>query len=106
MRHIFSRNVAVRDWGGTVVRVAGTCIDITERKAAEENLQILLRELQTALAEVKTLRGLIKICAQCKRVLTDEGSWEQFESYVRGHGDVEFSHGICPDCARKWAADV
>ena len=41
-----------------------------------------------------------------ERVLTDEGSWEQFESYVRGHGDVEFSHGICPDCARKWAADV
>lgn len=68
---------------------------------AETKQQALLRELQTALAEVKTLRGLIKICANCKRVLTDEGSWEQFESFVRGHSDVEFSHGICPDCARK-----
>jgi hypothetical protein len=72
---------------------------------AEQKQQALLHELQTALTEVKTLRGLIKICASCKRVLTDEGSWEQFESYVRGHSDVEFSHGICPDCARKWAAD-
>lgn len=72
---------------------------------AVENQEILLHELQTALAEVRTLRGLIKICAECKRVLTDEGSWEQFESYVRGHTDVEFSHGICPDCARKvWSA--
>jgi hypothetical protein len=69
---------------------------------AEENQQTLLRELQTALAEVKTLRGLIRICAHCKRVLSDEGSWEQLESYVRGHSDVEFSHGICPDCARAW----
>ena len=106
IRHLLGRNVVVADAAGTPVRLTGTSLDITERKAAEENLQILLRELQTALAEVKTLRGLIKICAQCKRVLTDEGSWEQFESYVRGHGDVEFSHGICPDCARKWAADV
>ncbi|HEV2749164.1 MAG TPA: PAS domain S-box protein [Gemmatimonadales bacterium] len=77
-------------------------LDITERKAAEANQQTLLRELQTALAEVKTLRGLIKICAHCKRVLTDEGSWEQFESYVRAHSGVEFSHGICPECARNW----
>jgi len=88
IRHLLGRNVVVADAAGTPVRLTGTSLDITERKAAEENLQILLRELQTALAEVKTLRGLIKICAQCKRVLTDEGSWEQFESYVRGHGDV------------------
>jgi hypothetical protein len=63
------------------------------------------RELQTALAEVKTLRGLLKICASCKRVLTDQGGWEQFESYVRGHSDVESSHGICPECAaRDWGS--
>jgi len=95
----------VTDAVGKAVRMAGTSVDITDRKIAEENQQTLLRELQTALAEVKTLQGLIKICATCKRVLTDQGGWEQFESYVRGHSDVEFSHGICPDCARKWAAD-
>jgi hypothetical protein len=85
--------------------LAGTALDITERKAAEESQQTLLQELQTALAEVKTLRGFMRICANCKRVLTEQGGWEQFESYVRSHSGVEFSHGICPDCARTWLAD-
>jgi hypothetical protein len=103
VRHVLSRGVVVTDTGGHPLRMAGTALDITERKAAEESQQILLRELQTALGEVKTLPGLIKICAHCKRVLTDQGGWEQFESYVRGHSDVEFSHGICPECAaREW----
>jgi PAS domain S-box-containing protein len=81
-------------------------LDITERKRAEEHERTLLRELQSALAEVKTLKGFTRICASCKRVLTEEGGWEQFESYVRSHSGVEFSHGICPDCARKWAAEA
>jgi PAS domain S-box-containing protein len=80
--------------------------DVTEQKRAEEAQQALLHELQTALVEVKTLRGMIKVCAHCRRVLTDEGGWEQFESYVRGHSDVEFSHGICPECAAKWSAEL
>jgi hypothetical protein len=103
---VLGRNVVIADATGTPVRLTGTSLDITERRVAEENQRTLLRELQTALAEVKTLQGWIKICANCKRVLTDDGSWEQFESYVHGHGGVEFSHGICPDCAAKWAADV
>ncbi|TMG08196.1 MAG: PAS domain S-box protein [Chloroflexi bacterium] len=105
IRHMHTLSVVVTDSAGKPVRMAGTSVDITERKTAEENQQALLRELQTALAEVRTLQGWIKICATCKRVLTDQGGWEQFESYVRGHSDVDFSHGICPDCARKWAAD-
>lgn len=105
IRHMHTVSVVVTDAVGKAVRMAGTSVDITERKIAEENQQTLLRELQTAVAEVKSLQGLIKICATCNRVLTDQGGWEQFESYVRGHSDVEFSHGICPDCARKWAAD-
>lgn len=80
--------------------------DVSERKAAEEDQRTLLRELQTALAEVKTLRGFLRICASCKRVNTEDGKWEQFESYVRGHSDVEFSHGICPDCAKAWSASA
>jgi len=105
IRHMHTLSVVVTDSAGKPVRMAGTSVDITERKTAEENQKALLREIQTALAEVKTLQGLIKICATCKRVLTDQGGWQQFESYVRGHSDVEFSHGICPECARKWAAD-
>lgn len=57
--------------------------------------------LAAALAEVKTLRGLLPICANGKRVRTDLGSWEQIESYVREHTNAEFSHGICPECAAK-----
>lgn len=104
VRHIFSRHVAVRSGAGAIVRLAGTCIDITERKFAEQNQQTLLRELQSAIAEVRTLQGMIRICANCKRVLTDEGGWEQFESYARSHSNVEFSHGICPECARQWGS--
>jgi PAS domain S-box-containing protein len=96
----------VRDAHGTPREAVGVWLDVTERKVAEENQQTMLRELQSALAEVRTLRGMIKICATCKRVLTDEGSWQQFESYVHGHTDVEFSHGICPECAAKWSADA
>ena len=80
-------------------------LDITARKRVEESERTLLRELQSALAEVKILRGFMRICASCKRVATDDGGWEQFESYVRTHTGVEFSHGICPDCAAKWAAE-
>jgi NO-binding membrane sensor protein with MHYT domain len=60
--------------------------------------------LRDALAEVKALRVLLPICANCKRVRTDQGSWEQIESYMRLHTDAEFSHGICPDCAKGWDA--
>jgi hypothetical protein len=82
----------------------GLARDITARKRAEEQ-QIMLRELQTALAEVKTLRGLVTVCAQCRRVRNDAGGWQQIESYVREHSKAEFSHGLCPDCARRWEAE-
>ena len=57
-------------------------------------------KLQAALAEVRTLQGLLPICAHCKRVRTDSGSWQQIETYVRQRTEAEFSHGICPDGAR------
>lgn len=57
--------------------------------------------LKNAMREVKTLRGLLPICANCKKIRDDKGFWQQIESYVRDHSDAEFSHGICPDCAKK-----
>ena len=104
IRQMHTVSVVVTDPDGKPVRMAGTSVDITERKLAEENQQTLLRELQTALAQVKTLQGWIRICANCKRVLNDAGTWEQFESYVHAHSGVDFSHGICPDCAKAWSA--
>jgi hypothetical protein len=63
----------------------------------EEELRI---GLESALAEVKTLRGILPICAHCKRIRDDVGSWQQMEVYVREHTDAEFSHGICPECVQ------
>jgi PAS domain S-box-containing protein len=103
-RRMHTVSIVVTDSDGKAVRMAGTSVDVTERKLAEENQQTLLRELQTALAQVKTLQGWIRICANCKRVLNDAGVWEQFESYVHTHAGVDFSHGICPECAKAWSA--
>jgi hypothetical protein len=61
--------------------------------------------LKEALAEVKTLSGLIPICSSCKKIRDDKGFWEQIESYISAHSDATFSHGICPDCARKLYPD-
>lgn len=66
----------------------------------------LIEELKEALAKVKTLSGLIPICASCKKVRDDQGYWQQVETYVREHSDAEFTHGICPDCARKLYPDL
>jgi AmiR/NasT family two-component response regulator len=57
-------------------------------------------ELKEALATVKTLSGMIPICANCKKVRDDRGCWHQIEEYIRNHSQVEFSHGVCPDCSR------
>jgi CheY-like chemotaxis protein len=57
--------------------------------------------LQKALAEIKILRGLIPICASCKRIRNDEGYWEEIESYISDHSEAIFSHGCCPECIAK-----
>lgn len=72
--------------------------DITERKQIELERERLIIELQTALEQVKRLSGLLPICASCKKIRDDRGYWQQVEVYIRDHSDVEFSHGICPDC--------
>ena len=76
--------------------------DITERKEAEGEREKLIRELQSALAQVTTLSGLLPICAWCKKIRDDEGYWQDVEGYLRKHSHVDFSHGICPDCVAKY----
>jgi len=61
----------------------------------------LIKELQVALQNIKTLQGLIPICASCKKIRDDKGYWNQIEAYISEHSSAEFSHGICPDCAKK-----
>jgi hypothetical protein len=74
---------------------------LAEREEAGVRQRTLIGELQAALTEVRTLRGLLPICANCKRIRTEVGGWEQVESYVREHTHAEFSHAICPECVTK-----
>ena len=71
------------------------------RKAREGELRRSNEELQSALRDVKVLRGLIPICASCKKIRNDEGFWQQLEEYIGEHSDAEFSHGICQPCVKK-----
>lgn len=71
------------------------------RLAAEEKRARAAEEQQKAYEEVKILRGFLPICASCKKIRDDEGYWNQIEVYIRDHSEAEFSHSICPDCARK-----
>ena len=79
--------------------------DISERKQTEDNRQKLINKLQDALAEVRTLSGLLPICASCKKIRDDKGYWNQIEEYIHQHTDAQFSHSICPECARKLYPD-
>ena len=63
------------------------------------------QELQKALQEVKTIRGIIPVCCSCKKIMNHEGSWDQMEIYISQHTEAQFSHGFCPDCARRALAD-
>lgn len=75
--------------------------DISRRKQVEEEREALIGELQDALAQVKTLSGLLPICSNCKRIRDSEGQWHSVEAYIRSRSEADFSHGICPECARK-----
>ena len=74
--------------------------EITARKTVEEEREKLISELKGALAEVKTLSGLLPICCTCKKVRDDSGYWNQIESYISSHSGAAFSHGYCPDCIK------
>ncbi len=65
------------------------------------NEKRLTGELKDALENIKTLKGLLPICASCKKIRDDSGYWHQVEVYIHEHTDVNFSHGICPDCVEK-----
>lgn len=100
--------------------VAITFYDITQRKRAEEalrqahaematinrNLELRNQELEKALAEIKTLRGLIPICMHCKKIRDDHGFWQNVETYVRQHTEATFSHGLCPACLKTHYPDM
>ena len=91
----------IEDSTGQTLFVLVMVEDISERRRAAEERERMIDELKEALANVKTLRGLIPICASCKKIRDDKGFWSQVEVYVRDRSEAEFSHGICPDCMKR-----
>ncbi len=88
------------------IEAIGVSRDISSQKRIEEETDGLVRKLQQALDEIKTLRGIIPICAHCKQIRDDKGSWNQIEKYIADHSDAEFSHGICYDCSKKFYSTI
>ena len=88
--------------GGIVGKIRDLRESLKEELAKGNRLQKerddLISELQVSLSEVKTLSGMIPICASCKRVRQDDGYWASIERYIRDHSDAELSHSICPKC--------
>lgn len=91
----------VYDKDSRFLGIRGSNRDITDRKRAETERESLIRDLQDALSKVKMLSGMLPICANCKKIRDDKGYWKQIESYIKDHSEAVFTHGICPECARK-----
>jgi CheY-like chemotaxis protein len=71
----------------------------------EKQRNALIRQLEDALTRVKTLGGLLPICAACKKIRDDKGYWKQIELYLKEHSDAEFTHSYCPECAKRIIQD-
>jgi len=82
-------------------------IRVGERFIQLQNaLEERIRELQDAITQIHTLRGIIPICSFCHKIRNDQKSWERMETYIGEHSEAEFSHGICPECAKKHYPDL
>ena len=105
-QQVFERAVRTHPYGYIIKPY-----DINELRAAIEIAVVkheaataqesLIAQLQAALKEVKTLSGLLPICASCKKIRTDKSTWQQIEAYITSHSDADFTHGICPECAHR-----
>jgi PAS domain S-box-containing protein len=93
--------VPLRNSNGDIYASLGITRNVTERRLAEEEREKLITKLQDALANVKTLTGLLPTCAWCRKVRDDRGYWDKLENYIRHHSDADFTHGICPECLKK-----
>ncbi|NLI77265.1 MAG: PAS domain-containing protein [Candidatus Riflebacteria bacterium] len=88
------------DATGKITHFVAVVEDVTAQKQAEQQRDQGRADLQTAHAQIKALRGVIPICAKCKKVRTDQGYWQILEAFIREHSEADFTHGLCPDCAR------
>jgi PAS domain S-box-containing protein len=91
---------------GRIIGASMIARDIDEQKRHEQEQERLINELQAALAQVKTLSGLLPICACCKKIRDDHGYWTQVEVYLMARSQAEFTHGICPECEQSYRSQI
>ncbi|BBO71649.1 hypothetical protein DSCA_55790 [Desulfosarcina alkanivorans] len=109
---IFERAIRTNPYGYIIkpydINALRSAIRIAMVKhAAARERERRISQLRKALEEVKTLDGLLPICAACKKIRNDdENTWQQIEDYLAGHTDVDFTHGICPECARRLYPEI
>jgi len=102
----FPLELSISTWKvGGEIYYTGIIRDISKRKQIEEERNQLIKRLQDSLAKIKTLSGMLPICASCKKIRDDKGYWNQIETYIHNHSEAQFSHGICPECAKKLYPD-
>lgn len=102
MVHVEVSTSPIFDESGKVVRVVHVSRDISKRKHLEEERETLIQELQDALQKVRTLSGLLPMCAACKKIRNNKGDWERLETYIADHSEAAFTHGLCPECIPKY----
>jgi DNA-binding response OmpR family regulator len=96
----------LRDAAGDIIAGIAVVRNVEQRKKLEQEREKLINDLTEALANIKTLGGLIPICANCKKIRKDSGFWQQIEAYISDNSEVKFSHGICPDCVKKLYPEI
>ncbi len=94
------------DKEGKPTYLTGVHWDITKRKQAEEEREKLINELQEAIKEIKTLRGILPLCSFCKKIRDDKGYWEQVDVYIHKHSQADISHSVCPECMKRHYPDI
>jgi PAS domain S-box-containing protein len=91
-RWIFDRGVPFFDEHGEFKGYIGSCIDVTERIEAQRAVD------EAHERELANLRGLLRVCATCRRIRGADGSWDQMEAYIAAHSEADFTHVLCPEC--------
>lgn len=95
----------IKDAAGKLLGASAIAYDITARKKIEEERTQMIDQLNDTLSKVRTLSGLLPICASCKKIRDDRGYWQKLETFVHEHSNAEFSHSICPDCMDRLYPD-
>jgi DNA-binding response OmpR family regulator len=104
-----ARDYVVKDPDGGFLTVLPAVIEqvlavhrlAEDKRRLEAERERLVQDLQEALANIKTLRGLVPICAWCKKIRDDQGYWTQLETYLKAHTEADFTHAMCAECAQK-----